>query len=410
MCQSVFNCEGSGDLTVVAGDTVVVGAEPEETLAILEDRPHGIVCQAGLGAFASTPGRSPGLAPLPSRACVAALAGRSIDAFTRFAAPSSIGDAAGSVVAEALTVVQSRAVAVGAEPQIPLAILEQRAYPIGCQSILGRQRHEPLSIVLAHAPDFGSEPQIPVPVFEHGDNPVGRQSILGRKVGKALSIVPTHPPLGAKPQVALSIFEDGSDSIGRQSIPGREIRKTLPIVPAHPPFGAKPQVALSILQNRVHVCPGQSVPGAIGAPVPPSGFGCQAFTRVQPSLLRRRQGDLPLLYQLQYLLRDAPLYILHFAQAHRPQKFHFLGDEGPHPSRHVAQHLVLQLIRRPLERNDQILLIHLAHQGLDLPIRQPGNILENEPERDLFFGHYRLFLSASSATLWRSPAEQKDSR
>ena len=83
--------------------------------------------------------------------------------------------------------------------------------------------------------------------------------------------------------------------------------------------------------------------------------------------------------QQNYLLQNAPLRLLRFAQRHRTQILHLLGDEGPHPLRHIAHHLLLHLVGRSLEGDHQILMVDLAHQYLDPAVGQ----LRQQVEVDL---------------------------
>ena len=67
-----------------------------------------------------------------------------------------------------------------------------------------------------------------------------------------------------------------------------------------------------------------------------------------------------------------------------------LGDEGAHPLRHISQNLILQFFGGRLQSHHQVLLIHLPHQGLDLPVRQLGYVVEHEHQVAHRLGHLRV--------------------
>ena len=47
-------------------------------------------------------------------------------------------------------------------------------------------------------------------------------------------------------------------------------------------------------------------------------------------------------------------------------------------------------LRHLLQRNDQVLLVHLAQEGLNLPVRQLGDVLEHEHQIAHRLGHLRI--------------------
>ena len=79
-------------------------------------------------------------------------------------------------------------------------------------------------------------------------------------------------------------------------------------------------------------------------------------------------------------VRSPESVLLYFHKPHRPPVPHLFKDEGPHSIRHIAENLILELVRSSLERNDQILLIDLPQQGLDLAICQPAHLVKDKDQ------------------------------
>ena len=112
MCQSILCGEGGKALPILAAYTTVPGAEPEQSLSILENRPHPIVCQTVLCGEG----------------------GKGLPIITAYTA------------------------AIGSKPDQPLSILDNRPYNIARQSILCGEGGKALSIISAYT-TFGAEPE-----------------------------------------------------------------------------------------------------------------------------------------------------------------------------------------------------------------------------------------------------------
>ena len=77
-------------------------------------------------------------------------------------------------------------------------------------------------------------------------------------------------------------------------------------------------------------------------------------------------------------LDDLLLRLLHLLHPHRAHELQVLADVGGGALAHVAEDGVLDLVARALERDRQLLGVHLAQHLLDAAVVERDDVLEEE--------------------------------
>ena len=75
------------------------------------------------------------------------------------------------------------------------------------QAVPGGEGSKALAIIAAHTAS-GAEPQMPLPILNDRPHLILWQAVFLSKTGKRLSVIATDATHGAKPQITLSILKD----------------------------------------------------------------------------------------------------------------------------------------------------------------------------------------------------------
>ena len=182
-------------------------------------------------------------------------------------------------------------------------VLQYGKHPVVRQPILIREGSERAPIITGHARPPGAEPDMPMLILEHRSQQFVRETVLLREDRQVRSRIPAHPLERSEPQISFPVHQGGEHLVVCQAILRGEGGKTGPVISAHPSAeGPEPQMAVVVLQAGHHPIVRKAVPGREGPERPPI-----VARHAAPAAISK--PETPLLV-LRHTHRDTPRHLI----------------------------------------------------------------------------------------------------